>query len=236
MTLMLLENLTADQPTQAPATAWRDSVAARWRPRAPVPQEWQEGCHETASLAYKPSAQHHWRAAARLRLALLGAVEPSFRGVAGHPDGLQKLMCDADLRSRADAAIGTAALLLDIGGKEAVVRAMRRIALEHAAIEALREAVLHRLQAVVRGRIGAGSAAAAAGRLDRQAAVALARASAAFHDMDAQVEAQLGDILVTLAAASSQARGLRLLIERAAQDAVATQDVLGAWDGSVAAR
>lgn len=223
---MLLEDLTADphaplQRASERASRTRPSVVPA-RPRVSVMPGTKRRVDHAATLTHRPSPPQQWRAAARVRLALLAAVAPSTDDALSDPFGLQRLICDVDLRRHADAAIETAGRLLGMAGRDDVIHALRRITLEHAAIEALREALLHHLQGCVRRTLGAGDH-----RRGRIASVALARAVAAFAEMDALVQAQLDDVLATLATANSQAQGLRWMIERAERDSAAIEELVG---------
>ncbi len=227
---MLLEDVTVDIVPVLTDIAWQapPEAAKRWRVERAQPPAGV--VRDIGNLAFLPSPLQRWHAAAQLRLALLAAIEPALRDVTPDNSGLQRLICDSDLRMRADVAIDKAASRMRMAGRQDLLQAMDRVGFEHAAVEALRQGVLHPLQRRARAQLALPVSLLEASfetkQRQRQLGVSLGRIAGAFMVIDAEIDAQIEDVMETLVSADSNAEGLRRLIDLVVRDAGGMKELL----------
>ena len=100
--------------------------------------------------SWEPGVLHRRRAATRLRLRLLAWLDPSAALAAGKgEDSANRLEADPELRTMVQTAFRKAAEELGLATSEELVERVEQLAEEFSYIEALREGLLNRVQAVV---------------------------------------------------------------------------------------
>ncbi len=112
----------------------------------------------TGEASWEPQSHHLWLAASRLRAGLLEWLAPGRHTNLDPARMMELLVTDADLRNAVQAACEQAAYVLGLPRAEDAVAALDRLAQELSYIEALRENLLGRVQAMVRRLVAAGPA------------------------------------------------------------------------------
>ena len=196
------------------------------RPGDPLPAEVING-----QASWEPAVEHRRTAATRLRLQLLGWIDPSAAQEVGAARDIETLLeSNPAIRGKVQAA-----------GSEAVVALVERLGEELAFIEALRELLLSRVQVLV-ARVG--QMVRGAGRIDYQrredmtqvlrlATIALNQ----FRSRFAEVDVQTGEIIATLRNADGQIAYIRSNRDVLYRSLRAWQPALDAWrkaDGAAA--
>lgn len=153
--------------------------------------------------SWEPGVLHRRRAATRLRLRLLAWLDPSAALAAGKgEDSANRLEADPELRTMVQNAFRKAAEELGLATSEELVERVEQLAEEFSYIEALREGLLNRVQAVVTRGTSLGSH---LGRKDGLRAEALSRmlclsgiTSSQFLARFEDIDAQTGEIIALL--------------------------------------
>jgi hypothetical protein len=204
-------------------------------PGDPLPAEVVDG-----SASWEPARRHRQVAAMRLRLQLLGWLDPAAAREAQRAgDAEGRLETDPALRARVQAAFREAAAALGLECAEAVVVLVERLGEEWAFIEALRERLLGRVQALAGRMTGYARAAArpddqrreAITQVQRLLGGALSRFRARFEEIDAQT----GEIIATLRNADSQIAYVRSNRDALYRSLRAWEPVLDGWAEAEAA-
>ena len=196
------------------------------RPGDPLPAEVING-----RASWEPSDAHRRTAANRLRLQLLGWLDPALARETGDIEA--RLENDPAIRAKVQAAFRGAAAALELAGSEEVVALVTRLGEELAYIEAWRERLLAPVRALV-ARVGL--MARATGRVDHQrredvaqvlrlGTLALRQFRARFVDVDAQT----GEIIATLRNADSQIAYIRSNRDTLYRSLRAWQPILEDW-------
>ena len=186
----------------------------------------------TGEASWEPEARHRRLAAARLRLQLLAWLDPA---AASDPTAHARLETDPGLRARVQAAFDQAATALGLPDSEAVVPVVAGLAEEIAYIEALREGLLARVQAMCAklDTLGAGWR----GNAERQttltqvrrlAHIALTQLAARF----AEVDAQTAEIVGALRNAESHRAFIRSSRDWLYRSRRAWEPLLADWDAA----
>jgi hypothetical protein len=164
----------------------------------------------TGQASWDPAAKHQRRAAARLRAGLLAWADPTVGDT--EAIDLDRLESDPRLRAGVQAAFEQAAAALNLPEPKAVMAVLADVAAELAYIEALRETLLARVQAVA-GQIAALSGAGQVNS-ERQTTLLQVRrlirlALQTIGGRFAEVDAQTGEVLATLRNADSHRNFIR---------------------------
>jgi hypothetical protein len=104
----------------------------------------------TGAASWAPAPHHLWQAAARLRAGLLEWLAPGRYPAREPMQMMEALATDTELRASVQSAFEQAAHVLGLSSPEAAVASIDRLAQELSYIEALRETLLGRVQALVR--------------------------------------------------------------------------------------
>jgi hypothetical protein len=199
------------------------------RPGDPLPAEVVNG-----QASWEPSAAHRRTAATRLRLQLLAWLDPAAGKEAGTAQDIEaRIEGDPAIRAKVQTAFREAATTLDLASSEEVVALVERVGEELAFIEALRERLLARVQALV-ARVG--QIVRSSARVDHQrredvtqvlrlGGMALGQFRARFEDVDAQT----GEIIATLRNADSQIAYIRSNRDTLYRSLRAWEPVLEEW-------
>jgi hypothetical protein len=196
----------------------------------PLPAEVVNG-----GASWEPTDRHRQIAATRLRLQLLAWIDPAAAQEAGADGGPDpSLEDDPAVRAKVQAAFREAATALDLPNAEAVVAVVERLTGEFAYIEALREGLLFRVQALA-SRLSrhAGSPSRADGQ--RREVITQVRrltelALGEFRNRFAEIDAQTGEVIATLRNADSQIAYTRSNRDTLYRSLRAWDPILEAWD------
>ncbi len=179
------------------------------RPGDPMPAEVVDG-----QASWEPTNAHRRTAATRLRLQLLAWIDPAAAQEAGAERDIEaQMQRDPVIRSKVQAAFREAAATLELESPAEVVAVVERLSEETAYIEALRELLLSRVQALM-ARVG--QMLRGSGRIDlnrrddltqmvRLGEIALKQFRARFEDVDVQT----AEIIPMLRNADSQIAFIR---------------------------
>ena len=191
----------------------------------------------TGEASWEPGPRHRRRALARLRLSMVAWLGAQTGDTSLAPASLtpERLEQDPDLRAALDAGLARAAQILDVpGGRVGAAALLERAGAELAYIEALREALLCRIQAMAATleALGRGGWRGDATRLDwlnqaqRLSAIALRRIGGRF----AEVDAQTGEVVATLGNIESQRVFIRSNRDWLHRSRLAWEPILRQWD------
>ncbi len=189
----------------------------------------------TGRASWQPSSKHQRMAAAKLRLQLLGGLDPAAAaGQIGQPPSLERLESDPKLRAAVQLAFEQAAKELGLPGVREVTQLVADIAEELSYIEALRDVFLRRVQSMV-GRLDGLSngvvnvdRATALTRIRRLAHLALDEISRRF----AEVDGQTREVLATLRNADSHRGFIRSHRDWLYRSSRAWEAILTEWDAA----
>ena len=191
----------------------------------PLPPEVLSG-----DASWTPEPRHREAAGARLRRQLLAALDPEAAGASA-----EMLESDPRLRAAAQAAFARAADALGLPDAPAVLRLLAEVADELSYIEALREALLVRVQALV-GRL-ATLGLDWRGNAERQATlIQVRRLAGRARDQlaarFAEITAQTGEAMSTLRNIDSQRAFIRAHRDWLHRARLGWEPVLAEWDGA----
>ena len=161
--------------------------------------------------SWRPDGKFRRIAAGKLRLQLIAWVDPS-ADASADASALERLETDPAMRARVQRAFEQAAKALELSGPQAVMAVVEGIAEELSFIEALREELFARAQAMAI-RLGTLSAGGTVNverqtmmtRVRKLTHLALEQIAARFADVDAQT----GEVMATLRNADSQRAFIR---------------------------
>lgn len=166
----------------------------------------------TGAASWQPHVRFRRKAAAKLRLQLIAWVDSAAAVTDADPTAMERLETDPAMRSRVQRAFEQAAQALDLPNPQAVMQVAEEIAEELSFIEALREDLLARAQAMALrlGALGAGGTVnverqTMLTRVRKLTHLALQQIAARFADVDAQT----GEVMSTLRNAASQRAFIR---------------------------
>lgn len=191
----------------------------------------------TGRASWQPGPKHEQIAAAKLRLQLLGWVDPAAAaGEGGQPPTLERMETDPALRAGVQRAFEQAAKELGLAGSADVVRLVGEIAGELAFIEALRDTFLRRVAAMVE-RLDALSTGAVLNaerqtvlaRVRKLARVALRQVATRF----AEIDAQTGEVLATLRHVERHTAFIRTHRDWLYRSSRAWETILLEWDSAM---
>jgi hypothetical protein len=186
--------------------------------------------------SWEPAARHQQIAVARLRLQLLGWLDPEAAAQeAAQSPSLTRLESEPALRAGVQRAFEEAAKALELTGPQAVIELVGEIADELSYIEALRDGFLRRVQALVarldalsNGVVNADRQATLT-RIRRLAHLAVAQIGSRF----AEVDSQTGEVLATLRHAERHRSFIRSHRDWLYRSSRAWDPVLAEWDGAM---
>jgi hypothetical protein len=186
----------------------------------------------TGEASWTPEPRHRRLAGARLRLRLLAWLEPSAAPGSGAPARLES---DPALRAQVQRAFEEAAKTLGLPDAEAVLQVVEGLAEELAYIEALREGLLGRVQAMCArletlgvGWRGNAERQTTLTQVRRLAQIARTQLAARF----AEVDAQTAEILGALRNAESQRAFIRSSRDWLYRSRRAWEPLLADWDAA----
>ena len=167
----------------------------------------------SGKASWQPDAKFRRVTASKLRLQLIDWVDPAAAAHTGaDAPAMERLETDPAMRARVQRAFEQAARALDLPGPQAVMQVVGEIAEELSFIEALREELLLRAQAMAMrlGALGTGGTVNA----ERQAMLTRVRklTHLALHQITARfadVDAQTGEVMATLRNAEAQRAFIR---------------------------
>ena len=168
----------------------------------------------TGAASWQPTAAHRLAAATRLRLQLLGWLDPeAARANVRAGDIGVRIETDPVLKAKVQAAFREAAVALEVADSDAVVALVERLSEELAYIEALRDRLLARVLELG-GRlagIGRGFNRKDAKRRETLTQVQrlMLRATGEFSARFKEIDAQTGEVIATLRNADSQTAFIR---------------------------
>ncbi len=203
------------------------------QPGDPLPREVLTG-----EASWQPRTAHRERALARLRLQLVGWLgsETGNATLSAHTLSVDRLEQDGRLRAHLTAAFTRAASLLDLAGAEAVVALLEGVGEELAYIEALRDLLLARVQALAarldgfaRRRLrGDVSRLDSLAQVFRLTGIALRQIGDKFAELDAQT----GEIIATLRNVEGQRIFIRSHRNWLHRSRLAWDPILHAWEAA----
>jgi hypothetical protein len=189
----------------------------------------------TGRASWQPSSKHEQTAAAKLRLQLLGWLDPAAAAQqAGLLPTLQQMESDPKLRGSVQQSFEKAAKALDLPGAQAVAQLVSEIAGELSYIEALRDVFFRRVQSMVARLDGLSSGvvnvdrATALTRIRRLAHLALEQIAARF----AEVDSQSREVLSSLRNADSHRSFIRSHRDWLYRSSRAWEPILAEWDAA----
>ena len=187
----------------------------------------------SGAASWQPEPHHLWLAAARLRAGLLAWLRPGRENIDDPAKLMEALVADPVLREQVQAAFEQAAHVLGMERAEDALAVVDRVAPELSHIEALRDWLLGRVQALVRRLITIPPQRG----LDRQRGEMLQRvgflASTALRQLRDHfdvVDAQTGEVMAVLRNVEQQILFIRQNRDTLHAEFLAWSDVLDAWD------
>jgi hypothetical protein len=187
----------------------------------------------TGEASWEPQPHHLWLAASRLRAGLLHWLSPGRRDEMDPARMMEMLVADAELRESVQAAFEHAAHALGMERAEDAVAAVDQMARELSYIEALRETLLARVQAMVRRLV----ATQPARGTDVQRAEMLQRvgflATAVLRQMNGifeELDAQTGEVMPALRNAAQHIAFIRKRRDALFSASREWSPLLDAWD------
>jgi hypothetical protein len=189
----------------------------------------------TGDASWEPTSKHHATAAARLRLLLVGWLDPTVVVEESTMPSLERMETDPKLRASVQHAFERAAEELKLPNVQAVAQLVSDISGELAYIEALRDRFLRRVQsmcqridALAKGTVSADRKMLLA-RIDRLATLALEQISTRFVLVDGQTR----EVLSTLRNANAHRAFIREHRDWLYKSSRAWESILAEWDASL---
>ena len=187
----------------------------------------------TGKASWAVTDAHLARARGKLQIQLVGWLLPDRVNPNAAPEAaLVRLETDGSFRTDVQRAFGRAAVELGLANAEAVIALVEALATELAFIEALRDGLLKRVQALARKleALGAGwrgdeTRLSALTQVQRLIRIALAQISGRF----AEVDAQTGEVLAALRNLDSQRGFIRFHRDRLYSQMRAWEPILDGW-------
>jgi hypothetical protein len=187
----------------------------------------------TGEASWKPAPHHLWLAASRLRMALLEWLMPGAGVVGDDAAAMEQLVSDPKLRAQVQKAFEQAAHQLGLEKAEDAVAAMDELAGELAFIEALREGLLGRVQALVRRLVQANQTRGVdlqrvemLQQVGRLTVIALRQIRSRFEEVDVQT----GEVLPALRNAAQQRSFIRAHRDGLYVASRGWETILADWD------
>jgi hypothetical protein len=187
----------------------------------------------TGKASWAPAPRHLWLAASRLRMQLLAWLLPGTNAAFDDRASMERLVSDPKMRAQVQRAFEKAARVLGLTQPEDVVTAVDDLAGELAYIEALREGLLGRVQALVRRlTLVQQSRGVDLHRLEmlqqvgRLATIALRQIRQRFDEVDAHT----GEVIAALRNAEGQKSFIRSHRDQLYRASRGWESILSDWD------
>lgn len=187
----------------------------------------------TGKASWAPAPHHLWLAASRLRMQLLAWLLPGSQFASDDRASMERLVSDPKMRVQVQNAFDKAARVLGLKQPEDVVTAVDDLAGELAYIEALREGLLGRVQALVRrltlvqqGRGMDVNRQEMFQQVGRLATIALRQIRQRFDEVDAHT----GEVIAALRNAEGQKSFIRSHRDQLYRASRGWDSILSDWD------